>query len=122
MKNSTKTPQRLFGYEEVASEAPSIGAPFGTKEYAEVLSTLLEEIGSKEFYNGSVVTLHEGFYSKLTATLIIYHSKEHESRVRDFVPVWWEMATFAQTPAKEPPRELSNDFSFHALRGLHLLQ
>ena len=120
MKNSVKTPQRLFGSAESRSEALSTEASFTQQEYGQVLESLLEAIGTKSYFNGRVITTHEGFSSLLTATLIVYRTAE--GAIRDFVPVWWELTTFLGDPNRAPREELPNDFSFHSLRELFLEQ
>lgn len=112
MKKCTQTPQRLFG----ASANSQISIPneiaFTPKEYAEVLHSLLEDIGERSYFSGSVVTHHREFTSHLKTTLIIYRDRTlPELPVSDIVPVWWEMST--TTPEGE---ELLNDFSLATLR------
>lgn len=120
MKNATKTPQRLFGLCQNSSPTPEMEVEFQPKDYAEVLATLLDHIGSRNYFNGHLIACHEGFYSKLTTTLVVYHSDRHDpsSPVSDFIPVWWDMETFDGDPGKEHSREITNDFSLATLRQL----
>lgn len=85
--------------------------------YAEAASALLEAIGDGYYYNGTVEVDGDGFYSTLTATLIVYRDKEALPEggavypVSDLVPVWWEFATVVPGWG-----EVLNDFSFLRLR------
>lgn len=111
MKKCTQTPQRLFG----ASANSQISIPneitFTPKEYAEVLHSLLEDIGERSYFSGTVTTQHREFTSHLKTTLIIYRDRTlPELPVSDFVPVWWEMSTTCEN------NEVFNDFSLATLR------
>ena len=110
MKNNQATPQRLFG----ASRQSEIS--FSANHYDEVWRELLEAIGESDYFNGTVTTLHEGFTSALTTTLIIYrnrHTPEHP--ICHLVPIWWEMATLDEDDNEHP-----NNFSLKELLELKI--
>ena len=85
------------------------------EDYAAVAERLLDRIGMREYFNGTVECAHGEFCSALTATLIIYRSPYHSplSRtgpIEEIVPVWWEFHTTT------PEGERDNDFSFRTLK------
>lgn len=123
MKNSTKTPQRLFGSSESRPATPTAEVEFTDRDYAEVLAELLDAIGTKNYFSSTIITDHEGFHSRLTITLIVHRKwSDQGSIVCDFLPVWWDMKCYLDDPAGEPDAELPNDFSFHTLRQMFLQQ
>lgn len=91
---------------------------FSPKEYAEVWESLLEMVGESEYFNGKITTTHQGFCSELTTTIIIYRNKHHPQRpICDIVPIWWQMATFANFDNEgNLGEEHPNDFEFYTLR------
>ena len=121
MKNSIKTPQRLFGLTpNTPSADQSESITFTPNDYAEVLASLLENIGTRNFFNGRVATSHEGFSSVLTATLIVYRRNQEDphSPVSDFVPVWWDMECFVDEEEAPLTHPVGDDFSLASLRKL----
>lgn len=90
---------------------------FGEREYVEVAESLCEALQGKNFFSDHTITEHEGFYSLLTTTLIIYRTEPNdpESPVRGIVPVWWEMKTYLEDPLRSPHTECLNDFSLREL-------
>ena len=48
----------------------------GQAMYAQAASSLLEAVGDGYYYNGSIDVDGDGFYSTLTATLIVYREAE----------------------------------------------
>lgn len=56
--------------------------------YRALAVRLIEQIGSSDFFNGSVEHDTDEFGSRLTATLIIYRGRD--GAITDIVPVWWE--------------------------------
>ena len=108
MKNRQATPQRLFG----ASNKPEIS--FTTDHYNQVWRSLLDAIGESDYFNGKVITSHEGFTSLLTTTLIVYRDRHAPERpITHLAPIWWEMTTH-DTEGNEHP----NDFSLRELLEL----
>jgi len=109
--------------------------------YQQVASALLEAIGDKEFFNGSVELDTDEFRSTLRTTLIIYRDKCTErggggtlglgggflglsggvaaapaeppcaGAIRDIVPVWWEFSLSL------PEGEAENDFSWREFKS-----
>lgn len=86
------------------------------RDYLELAREAAAAIGRKEFFSGTIECAHEGFDSKLTATLLIYRQDDalpegESAAVTDIVPVWWE---FSLTAADGSP--LANDYSFAEFR------
>lgn len=120
MKILSKTPQRLFGSNESAPKEEAENqknfneTDFTDKHYREVWQELTEAIGEKNYYNGRVVTLHEGFTSTLRTTLIIYRDEvDCEERIVRIIPIWWEMETIT-----DEGKNSQNNFSLHELLKL----
>ena len=55
---------------------------FGEREYAEVAESLCEALQGKSFFSNHTITEHEGFYSLLTTTLIIYRTEPNDPEPR----------------------------------------
>lgn len=94
----------------------------GQAMYAQAASSLLEAVGDGYYYNGSIDVDGDGFYSTLTATLIVYREAETMpegctvSHISDVVPVWWEFVT-----AVPGAGEVLNDFCFKRLKDTVLV-
>lgn len=85
--------------------------------YLEALERLLDAIGPRGYFSGSVDFRFEGVGCRLTASVIVARRRVRlpegeRDAVADLVPVWWEFHTVAEEG------ELLNDFSFAALRAL----
>ncbi len=83
--------------------------------YRAVAGRLKEEIGSAEYFNGTVEYETEELYSALTLTAIVYRRTDRfpegaRRPIADIVPVWWEFSTVQQFG------EALNDFSFSELK------
>ena len=89
----------------------------GQATYAQAASSLLEAVGDGYYYNGSIDVDGDGFYSTLTATLIVYREAETMpegctvSHISDVVPVWWEFVTVVPGAGV-----VLNDFCFKRLK------
>ena len=94
----------------------------GQAMYAQAASSLLEAVGDGYYYNGSIDVDGDGFYSTLTATLIVYREAETMpegctvSHISDVVPVWWEFVTVVPGVG-----EVLNDFCFKRLKDTVLV-
>lgn len=94
----------------------------GQAMYAQAASSLLEAVGDGYYYNGSIDVDGDGFYSTLTATLIVYREAETMpegctvSHISDVVPVWWEFVTVVPGAGK-----VLNDFCFKRLKDTVLV-
>ena len=94
----------------------------GQAMYAQAASSLLEAVGDGYYYNGSIDVDGDGFYSTLTATLIVYREAETMpegctvSHISDVVPVWWEFVTVVPGAV-----EVLNDFCFKRLKDTVLV-
>ena len=94
----------------------------GQAMYAQAASSLLEAVGDGYYYNGSIDVDGDGFYSTLTATLIVYREAETMpegctvSHISDVVPVWWEFVTVVPGAW-----EVLNDFCFKRLKDTVLV-
>ncbi len=74
--------------------------------YLKIAELLLEKIGTRDFFSGSV-SLNDGDVEcRLTCTLVIERERRDPSQVVALLPVWWEFKTIVGT------EELSNDFSW----------
>lgn len=81
--------------------------------YDHITSLLVDAIGDKVFFSGSVSTYCGEVYMRLTGTLFVYRNASAEGRrggIDDIVPVWWEFHTLCGG------EEVLNDFSFAELR------
>ena len=111
MHKKEKTPQRLFGCAEQASLNTLAEIEFCEADYATVWCSLLEVIGERNYFNGTVECAHEAFTSRLTTTLIIYRDRTLPDRpITSIVPIWWEMHTFDADGNQQ-----FNDFSLKEL-------
>ena len=94
----------------------------GQAMYAQAASSLLEAVGDGYYYNGSIDVDGDGFYSTLTATLIVYREAETMpegctvSHISDVVPVWCEFVTVVPGAG-----EVLNDFCFKRLKDTVLV-
>lgn len=94
----------------------------GQAMYAQAASSLLEAVGDGYYYNGSIDVDGDGFYSTLTATLIVYREAETMpegctvSHISDVAPVWWEFVTVVPGAG-----EVLNDFCFKRLKDTVLV-
>ncbi|MDE6046414.1 MAG: hypothetical protein K2G10_03845 [Alistipes sp.] len=85
--------------------------------YRQVLASLLEAVGGRGYFSGSIEGETPDAEWRLTLSAIVYRERisapegDFET-VSDLVPVWWEFHTFA------PEGERLNDFSFSELREL----
>ena len=83
-------------------------------DYRLVAERLINQIGSGDYFNGTVECAHDDFFSSLSTTLIIYKTSPTPivamNKVSDVVPVWWEFHTTT------PEGEVMNDFSFSTLK------
>ena len=90
-----------------------------TSLYREVGERLIETIGTREFFSGSIHLTHGDVDCQLTCTLIIERG-EHASEGQCFrpitalIPIWWEFHTYIDDDEK------MNDFSFSELTALSL--
>jgi hypothetical protein len=74
--------------------------------YLKIAELLLEKIGMRDFFSGSV-SLNDGDVEcRLTCTLVIERERRDPSEIVALLPVWWEFKTIVGT------EELSNDFSW----------
>lgn len=83
----------------------------GPGHYAVIARLLIESIGGREFFNGSVEYDCAEFRSRLTATLLIYRPAADPAAITDIVPVWWEFTT-----ASPDGLYAANDFSFSEVK------
>lgn len=68
------------------------------KIYTEMASKLLHAINETNFFSGTIEFDNEELYATLRCTLIVYRETIEDltgnfSRIKDIVPVWWEMDT-----------------------------
>ena len=77
-----------------------------TEIYHELVSLLMERIGTRDFFSGSIICYDGDIECRLICTVVVYHDKHNPCRIVSVAPVWWEMHT---THGVE---ELDNDFSF----------
>lgn len=75
--------------------------------YQKVAGRLMDEIGSLDYFNGTVECQTDEYHSTLVATLIVYRNN---SLIDDIIPVWWEFHTAGEECEKP------NDFSFSTLK------
>lgn len=86
--------------------------------YLKVAEHLIEEIGNKEFFAGTVQVTHNDIEHRLVATLIIRRRRLNAQEQHFFgsieriTPVWWDFHTFDGT------EEIDNDFSFTELASI----
>ena len=90
-----------------------------SKLYLEIADRLMAEIGSKEYFSGTILCTHGDIECKLLCSLIIERERtaapdQNYPTIVDIVPVWWEFSTV------EGSVELLNDFSFSELKALIL--
>lgn len=83
--------------------------------YRTTARLLLERIGSRNFFSGSISFRYGSRDCRLVATIVVYRSVERlpegdEERIDDLVPVWWEFHT------GDAAGEHGNDFSFRELK------
>ncbi len=83
--------------------------------YLEVLDRLVDAVGPRGYFSGSLDFVFDGVECRLTVSLIVCRRREvlpegERDVVADLVPVWWEFHTVA------PEGEVLNDFSFNVLR------
>lgn len=83
--------------------------------YDEVACRLLDAIGSKGYFSGSIECEVAGIACRLTASIILYRTRDERPDgdrfpITDAVPVWWEFHTVT------PEGEVINDFSFAELK------
>ena len=88
--------------------------------YEETLRRLLEAIGGRSYFSGSVSFDFGAMHCRLIASCFVHRRRidAPEGRfdaVSDLVPVWWEFHTAS---ADDPAAEQLNDFSFGELRAL----
>lgn len=107
--------------------APTTAAPlrsvvFDGADYTIVAEALRAAIADGDYFSGVVSTHHAGFEARLVATLIVYRTPvrgatlllpSEGGRLRELVPVWWEMHTFS--PDGD---EIPNDFELSDLTTL----
>ena len=74
--------------------------------YLELASLLVERIGTRDFFSGSIICYDVDVECRLICTVVVGHDKRDLRRITSIVPVWWEMCTTHGT------EELDNDFSF----------
>ncbi len=85
--------------------------------YRQVLASLLEAVGGRGYFSGSIEGEAPDGEWRLTVSAIVYRKRISAPEgdcdvVSDLVPVWWEFHTFT------PEGERLNDFSFSELREL----
>lgn len=74
--------------------------------YRELATALVEAVGYREFFNGSVVVMDGEVECRLVCTVVIVHGTTIPTTIEKIIPVWWEMRT---TDGSGP---IDNDFSF----------
>ena len=87
-----------------------------SKTYHEIASRIAGEIGTADYFNGTVEYGTDEFDSTFTATLLVYRQENQmpEGRrkvVEDVKPVWWNFTTIMPEEG-----EVINDFSFPEFR------
>lgn len=85
--------------------------------YEELKSHLLDAVGDRPYFSGSICFAHEQLTCRLVLSCFVRHTLLDEPegrslRITDLVPVWWEFHT------EEGTVELLNDFSFNTLRAM----
>lgn len=83
--------------------------------YLEIANALLSEIGTANFFSGSINLTHHDIFCKLICTVIVRRERTIEPEdshpaVEQLCDVWWEFHT------TEGGEELCNDFSFSTLQ------
>lgn len=83
--------------------------------YRTTARLLLERIGARDFFSGSISFDYGSRECRLVATIVVYRSVERlpegeVERIDDLVPVWWEFHT------SDAAGEHANDFSFGELK------
>jgi hypothetical protein len=81
-----------------------------SKIYQLIAGLLLDEIGCKEFFSGSVTCHDNDIELRLVCTLVIRRKNHHANIIENITPVWWTLTT---TLGGE---QLANDFSFNELK------
>lgn len=90
--------------------------PVSTALYREAADRLLDAVGARSYFSGTVSFRFSETECRLTASLIVYR-KRHPlpegdvDAIADLVPVWWEFHT------RVDDTECLNDFSFSELRS-----
>ena len=74
--------------------------------YLELASLLVEQIGTRDFYSGTIICRDGDVECRLICTVVVNGDRSDPRRITSIVPVWWELRT---THGAE---ELDNDFSF----------
>lgn len=87
--------------------------------YAEIAEKLLEAIGRRSYFSGSVTLCDGDTECKLLTSLVIIRTTaempEGEcDRIEEIIPVWWELSTAVDGV------EILNDFSFGDLKNFLL--
>lgn len=77
-----------------------------THVYQRLAEMLIDEIGSRDFFSGSVICCDGEVECRLSCTVVVRHAKSCLRSIVSIAPVWWELhSTIGQ-------EELYNDFSF----------
>ena len=74
--------------------------------YLELATLLLEQIGTRDFFSGSVTVNDGDVECRLICTVVVEHDKRNVRQIASISPVWWELRT------TEGTEEFNNDFSF----------
>lgn len=85
-----------------------------TSLYREVGERLIEAIGTREYFSGSIYLTHGDVDCQLTCTLLIERGERAFEGycfkpITRLIPIWWEFHTFIND------EEQMNDFSFSEL-------
>lgn len=87
--------------------------------YEETLRRLLEAIGDRSYFSGSVSFDFGSTVCRLVVSCFVRRGRVDRPEgsfeaVTDLVPVWWEFHTSTE---EHPAAEVLNDFSFGELRA-----
>ena len=77
--------------------------------YLELASLLVERIGTRDFFSGSIICHDGDVECRLICTVVVRHDRSNPHRITSIMPVWWEMHTTCGA------EEFDNDFSFREM-------
>ena len=77
--------------------------------YFKIAELLLEKIGMRDFFSGSVSLADGDVECRLVCTLVVDREKGNPRQVVALLPVWWEFETVVDG------NEVLNDFSWREM-------
>lgn len=58
--------------------------------YHEIAKALVDRIGDKDFFNGTVEYDAQEYYSALICTVIVCRDPDDSEKILSLLPVWWD--------------------------------